>query len=364
MGFDSQVWVLDQDYLAYAADRVILDPGKSLLRQFLSVARAGLYVFGRWDVVQYNYGSTLFSQGGKFLARRGLRSRGARLAGAFLGGVADLLMRMELGVLRLRRIPVFVLYQGDEARQGSFVRANYPINHISQVPYELFSAESDKVKARQLRLLAKHAAKMYSVNPDLLDEMPPAAEFVPYGHVDIAACEPTYPSESSGPLVFAHAPTNRPVKGTALFLAALDELRAEGYEFSFDLVEGVTNDEALARYERADVMLDQLFVGWYGGLAVEAMALGKPVVVYLRESDLRHVQADMVADLPFYRAEPSTIKDVLREILQTPRAELAARGRASRAFVERWHDPVAIAERIAADYREALAHRRHRRPSA
>jgi hypothetical protein len=41
-----------------------------------------------------------------------------------------------------------------------------------------------------------------------------------------------------------------------------------------------------------------LFAGWYGGLAVELMALGKPVLAYIREEDLSFVDPQMRYELP------------------------------------------------------------------
>jgi glycosyltransferase involved in cell wall biosynthesis len=201
--------------------------------------------------------------------------------------------------------------------------------------------------------MSKHAVKMYAVNPDLLNVLPASAEFVPYGQVAVADWSPLYTQADHDRLVFAHAPSNRRVKGTDLILHALDELRAEGYQFDLDLIEGVDNEAALARYAKADVVIDQLYAGWYGGVALEAMALGKPVVVYLRESDFHFLPDGMVTDLPFFRATPTTIKDDLRSILDLPRKDLVARARLSRAFAEKWHDPATISARIAADYRQA-----------
>jgi hypothetical protein len=83
------------------------------------------------------------------------------------------------------------------------------------------------------------------------------------------------------------------------------------------------------------------------------MAMGKPVAVYLRESDFRHLPSEMVEQLPFFRATPQTIKADLRAILDEPRQRLLERARKSRAFVEQWHDPEAIARRVIDDYREA-----------
>ncbi len=58
-----------------------------------------------------------------------------------------------------------------------------------------------------------------------------------------------------------------------------------GVRFEFTLVEGLHREEAKRLYERADLFVDQLILGWYGGVAVELMALGKPVIAHIRPGD-------------------------------------------------------------------------------
>lgn len=351
LGVESLVWTLTQNYLEYPADRVILREDDSLLRKVARVLRAGLYVFGRWDAVHYNYGSTLWSKRFDLAGSRGA----ARLGRVLFNVVATLLQECELGVLRIRRIPVFVHYQGDDARQGDYSLEHFEYSIATQVPPGYYTPESDARKRRQIRRLARQAAGIYSVNPDLMHVLPPQAEFIPYGHIALADWHPRYPDQDGRPLVFAHAPSNRKVKGTDLVLLALDELRAEGYDFTIDLIEGMANTDALARYRDADVIIDQLYAGWYGGVALEAMALGKPIVAYIRDADLVMIPPQMAADLPVFRATPATVKQTLRSILEMPRAELVERARASRAYVEKWHDPLQIASKIASHYARAAA---------
>src|SRR5262249_23731526 len=109
-------------------------------------------------------------------------------------------------------------------------------------------------------------------------------------------------------------------------------------------------DDAIARYAACDVVIDQLLAGWYGGLGVEAMALAKPVVAYIRESDLTRLDTSFRAELPIVCATPSNVAEVMRKLLVMPRQELHALGLRSRAFVERWHDPLKIARRTLDDY--------------
>ena len=119
-------------------------------------------------------------------------------------------------------------------------------------------------------------------------------------------CQP--PSDSPRPLV-VHAPSNREKKGTRYVIEACEQLPVE-----LDIVEGVHHEEARERYARADIVVDQLNAGWHGVFALEAMALGKPVVAHLdpetveRSAEgLRHPRPDRPRDegRPRRRAAPA-----------------------------------------------------------
>jgi hypothetical protein len=155
-----------------------------------------------------------------------------------------------------------------------------------------------------------------------------------------------------------HAPSHRGVKGTEHIVRAAERLQAEGVPFEFRLVEGLTHAEARRLYERADLAVDQVLAGWYGGFAVEMMAFGVPVVAYLREGDLAFLPEAMRRDLPVVSATPGTVYAVLKSLLTARRGELADLGRRSRAYVETWHDPLRVAATLKADYETAARGKR------
>lgn len=135
---------------------------------------------------------------------------------------------------------------------------------------------------------------------------------------------------------------------------AAENLRKAGYDFEFMLIEGLSHREAKEKYAAIDVLIDQLYAGWYGGLAVEVMALGKPVLVYIREGDLGFIPEEMRKDMPFIQVTPATIEAGMKQVLEMPREKLLALAHRSRAYVERWHDPMKIAKRIKSDMEMAM----------
>jgi hypothetical protein len=145
------------------------------------------------------------------------------------------------------------------------------------------------------------------------------------------------------------------LKGTSAVVEAVERLRREGVDFEFLLVENLSNAAARKLYERADLLVDQLRIGWYGGLAVELMALGKPVICYIRQEDLRYIPSAMAQDLPLIQADMTSIYSVLRYWLTEGRDRLHERGVSSRGFVERWHDPLQIAARLKHAYQAPIS---------
>jgi glycosyltransferase involved in cell wall biosynthesis len=85
------------------------------------------------------------------------------------------------------------------------------------------------------------------------------------------------------------------------------------------------------------------------------MALGKPVICYLRESDLKFIPEEMKREIPIIEATPETVYQVLKTYLTVRREELQQIGRNGRSYVENWHDPLRIAARLKKDYEEILS---------
>jgi glycosyltransferase involved in cell wall biosynthesis len=153
------------------------------------------------------------------------------------------------------------------------------------------------------------------------------------------------PVEPGDVLRVAHAPSKRRVKGTDRVLAAIQSLRARGTPIELDLIEGVPNREARLRYAAADVVIDQLRIGWYGMLAIESMALAKPVVVHLDDQAAAETEEAFALELPLIRADEHNLQEVLAGLVER-RASIPALGRRSREYVERVHAHTTVARQV------------------
>jgi glycosyltransferase involved in cell wall biosynthesis len=338
LGLDSTTIAFRPSPYGYAVDEVVWDDGDGRVVGELKRWRLLTRALRDFDVIHFNFGSTIAPQ------RLPDDAPGAKARSLPERAYAAALEQLDLRVLARAGKAIFVTFQGSDARPGN------PAGGYS-LP------EADAYKHRRISRFDRYADGIYALNPDLLRVLPARARFVPYAHVDVSKWEPAAPAGTAARPLVVHAPTNRDIKGTAFVLEAVSQLRAEGLDFDFQLVEGRTQAEAMDLYRRADIVVDQLLIGWYGGLAVEAMALGRPTVAYLREDDLSFLPPQMRAEIPVISAEPRTIQVVLRELLTIRRGELPEIGRHGRGFVERWHDPLRIARELAADYEAALEQR-------
>jgi len=166
----------------------------------------------------------------------------------------------------------------------------------------------------------------------------PEAHVVPPG-LDLRPFTPVPPSDNPRPLV-VHAPSDREKKGTEWVIEACAQLPVE-----LDIVEGVPHDVARERYARADIVVDQLNAGWHGVFALESMALGKPVVTYLKPDVVERSAEGFGLRLPIVPATKDTLVEALRPLVASGalRREIGA---ASRTYVEQVHDIDRVADRL------------------
>jgi glycosyltransferase involved in cell wall biosynthesis len=170
----------------------------------------------------------------------------------------------------------------------------------------------------------------------------PEAEMIPPG-IDLRGIDPVPPTDRARPVV-VHAPSSRRRKGTEHVVAACAEL-----DVDLRIVEGLRHDEAFERYREADIVVDQLNAGWYGLLAIECMALGKPVVTFLHDEAVRRTEQAFGVQVPVVSATSETLRERLAPLVADA-AERRRLGAASRAYVEQVHDVERVADRLLALY--------------
>lgn len=304
LGLESDVAVVTAGPFGYGADMRFDVEGKRAWRRLSARSSLLARALRSYDVIHFNFGQAMLP--------------------LWVGGHVT----NELPLLKRAGKTILVTFQGCDVRPQECCYCNKP----------KCRAES-RYRAKNAARFLRYADRCFHLNPDL-GRWLPGSRFVAYANVDPRALLPADPPPERAEIVVAHAPTDRDVKGTGHVLAAVDRLRGEGVSLRLELIEGVRRDEVLRRLHDADIVVDQLLIGWYGGFAVEAMALAKPVVCHIREDGAG--DNPFGEELPIVRATPATLAERLRELTRDREARLRI-GEASRAFVEHRHDPLAIA---------------------
>lgn len=137
-----------------------------------------------------------------------------------------------------------------------------------------------------------------------------------------------------------HAPTDSNIKGTKFVLEAIKRLKKENFSIEFMLVEKISHREAIEIYKKADIIVDSLLHGPYGLLAIECMALGKPVIGRVDPKLIHYYH-----NLPIVITTPDTIYKHLVKLIKNPklRQKLGIQGR---KYVEENHDSKIIARKL------------------
>ncbi len=151
-------------------------------------------------------------------------------------------------------------------------------------------------------------------------------------------------------VVIVHPTNHRPIKGTQILVQAVRELQDEGLRLRLDIIEGLSNEDVRAAMASADIIAEQ-FIAGFGLTAVEAMALGRPVLSNLYWLGPEFWDGTTLCDCPIVNTRPETLKVVLRRLATDPQLR-SGLGRAGREYVLKFHS----AEAVGAVWRSIIDH--------
>jgi len=129
------------------------------------------------------------------------------------------------------------------------------------------------------------------------------------------------------------------IKGSPYVTAAINSLRAQGIDV--ELVSKTSEPSRIMRFHQvqADIIVDQLIYGGVGSTALEGMALGRPVICYIRDS-WREALGQWFPEwrtCPIISATPDTVESEIRRLVED--ADLRTHiGKESRRFAEKFLD--------------------------
>gem|GEM_PF-4932397 len=274
----------------------------------------------------------------------------------------------DLPLLRQQGVKTVVCFAGSEAR---VIPLENVFRSLTGAPPANSAYRDPEATLRHIRHAEVHADLLVGATQAGLRPM-----YLPLTTVLDHSGIPHAVSDRDAPVI-VHAPSSRNTKGTEIWLSIFADLKAEGYEFTVRLLEGIPHNEFLGLLKHADIVCDGLIHG--GKLAREGMAAGCAVLScfgndmqayqqFFRNDDnaLRElwnvepgslqdawIEAQHLKKVWYYIPEENpcipvsahTAKDRLRELLQDKRRrrELALRGRVA---IETYCSPVMVARDI------------------
>lgn len=260
--------------------------------------------------------------------------------------------KRDIQMIREAGRGVIMHHRGNDVRSHKRAKAwngykNPYVNTDSSFPEEEIE--------QNLKYFAKHVSaaivqdyELYHYVADYYAAEGKKVYVLPRLFIPSSVTPPSPKSQKSDPPLIVHAPTHREFKGTKFIINAVEKLAKE-VPLRFKLVEGMSHDEAMELYKEADIVIDQVLCGAYGNLSVEAMALGKAVVCYIRP-DLKDT---LPADLPILSCNPDTLYDGLKELVLQPELRVQ-RGQQGIAYVKKHHDADQIILQLISIYEEVL----------
>jgi glycosyltransferase involved in cell wall biosynthesis len=252
----------------------------------------------------------------------------------------------DLFFYRIFNKKIIMEYLGYDVQLYQYSLERYEITNVRYYKTHDDSVLYDRRKTTRLKFESRYIDKQLVCAP-YLSEFVPGSEVLPLA-IDLRDYEYSPKEMTDDEIVIMHAPTNRGNKGTSFILEAIDRLLKDGYNIRIHLVENITHDELKMKYLECDIFVDQILGGWYGTAAIEAMAIGRPTVCFLRESYFDFI--DYGESIPIINAQPSNIYEVLKETLEE-RHHLPRLGEKSRIFVENVHDINKIIKRVIEIYK-------------
>ena len=308
LGIEADVIVFNQNYINYYCDKNLSLSEKTMVIQYYLMTMNFIRCFFRYDIFHFHFGLSLLPN------------------------------NLDLPILKLFGKKTIMHYWGSDIRQSD-IAINYVFFKTLEELQKVYPAKDDDIKRKIIKRIEKYVNVSIAGDYPLVPYCPKSSivvkQALEISNLPFIGCE-----NKNGNIRIVHAPTDREKKGTKYVLAVIERLKQEKNNIDFFLVEHKTHDEALEIYKNADIVIDQIVLESHGTLAMECMALGKPVLCRIDEKFIKDYQ-----DIPLLNTDPDNIYENLKLLIEDPdlRKSLGEKGR---KYVEEIHDSKKIAKQL------------------
>lgn len=256
---------------------------------------------------------------------------------------------LDLPILKRAKKKIIMLYQGDDVRDRKYFFQKYKSPYPTS-QYSIKDSFWDYIHKKRAEKIARFADRIFAVSPDLMNFIPARAKLLPVP-VDLSSLKPSK-KYSKNKITIVHAPSDRSAKGSETIIKIVKRLMTK-YPINFILVEKTRYTKALAIYQQADIVIDQILIGWYGSFAAETMAMGIPTIAYLRQTDLTQY-VPFYQEIPIVNANEESLEVSLSVLIKNEKLRMEI-GQKSRKYVEKYHDSAKIAQENKKMYEDLCA---------
>lgn len=327
----------------------------------ISIVRTSYYIGNEFDFVldQISFKNKFLSVLIEYISFFIICLTAKQVHAYFDGGILRQVKRgyfnpLELFAYKLLKIKLFVWTYGSDVRTQKVThKLGEPNCCTDCIQVGKACVCIDDIGVNNFKKVSSVATQIFSMG-DMIEYTPKSNNEVFFWPIDLEAnfgkrYTPHFPKKNTyTTLKIVHAPNHREFKGTKYFEKAVKELQLEGFDLELVLVEKMSNSDALNIYKKADIIFDQCLIGFYGYFALEAMALGKPVMSFIRKPN-EYLLAP--TECPIINTNPFTLKDDLRNLL-IKRNELEEIGKHGRNYIEKYFSIDGVASRLAKVYKD------------
>jgi hypothetical protein len=198
--------------------------------------------------------------------------------------------------------------------------------HMDELNPVFATPEYEQAKRDIARVADTYADLIFNARLDQLSHLTSPTEPFMYFFPDERFVRNDAKFENVERYLVVHAPSKPLLKGTAHVRDAVDRLKADGFDFDYRELTGVSNDEVIRTLGQAHIVLNQFYAFIPGVFGIEAMA---SCCAMLASADAR-IETDLGADAneAWVVTGPDEIYDNLRALLEDPERvrEQALRG--------------------------------------
>lgn len=233
---------------------------------------------------------------------------------------------------------VGLVFRGSEIRDPAAHAARERWSPFAD-PDDPFTAELQALVKEPRRKLQDFDVPVFVTTLDLLDDVP-SATWLP----QVLDLEEWWPGPRvlarERPVVLHAPPRSEQMKGSHWVDEACQPLHDAGV-IEYRRLHRVPFAEMPSRLRGADIVIDQVALGSYGVLALQAMACERLVIGHVSE----RVRERLTDTIPVLEAEPPDLGRVLEDAL-ADRTWAASIGRSGRDYVRRYHSGGESAHRL------------------